>query len=310
MFGCHLRCQEVEQVQRGGLAAGAGALEAGIGGLAPAYHLCNLSSLAACVSPRGNVEAGVVLADSRAQWARRSKGMRARPRARSGHGVAQRQRRSTGLFIFNELSTLTSDIPRPGVGGWEEKAGHVSMLQPPHHASLRRKLQELRRKVPQCLLQLPQAALRARAKRWLGAAFALCPLACFQMFQAAARGVLSGSVSLDLLSCGFSPLCFSPAGYHSFRDEKRRLSPCFLNCLPTVPFSEDPWPCFGQTAGYLIKYSFSSNNVNCLLCPLDHCPMSPPGKNPKTLVLRRPPPQRRNLDSTARLQLLSWKELD
>lgn len=53
------------------------------------------------------------------------------------------------------------------------------MFQPSLQASLRRKLQELKRKVPQCLLQLPRAALRAPAKRWLGAAFSFMPISMF-----------------------------------------------------------------------------------------------------------------------------------
>lgn len=127
-------------------------------------------------------------------------------------------------FIFTELFTSPSKNPRPGVGWWEEKSGHVSpMFQPPHQASLRRKLQELRRKVPQCLLQLPQAALRARAKSWLGATFSFMPISVFPDVSGSNPwSSYSGSVSLDLLSCGFSFLCFSPAGYRSFRDQKKK----------------------------------------------------------------------------------------
>lgn len=121
----------------------------------------------------------------------------------------------------------------------------------------------------QCLLQPPQAALRARAKRWLGAVFfPSCTLAYFQMFQAAAHGVLSGSVSLDLLSYSFSFLCFSPTGRRSFIDKKKQKTYIFLITFKIprpVSFSEDPWKCFGQsitkggrvrTAEHLIKCSF------------------------------------------------------
>lgn len=102
-------------------------------------------------------------------------------------------------------------------------------------------------KSPTVSAPAPQAALRARARTWLGAVlFPSCALASFQMFHAAAHGVLSGSVLLDLLSGSFLSLCFSLTGYRSFIEKKLRLSHHLRNPLTRVPFLEDPWKCFVQ----------------------------------------------------------------
>lgn len=67
-------------------------------------------------------------------------------------------------------------------------------------------------KSPRVSAPAPRAALRAHARTWLGALLLpSCALAYFQMFHAAACGVLSGSVLLDVLSCSFLSLCFPPA---------------------------------------------------------------------------------------------------
>lgn len=111
----------------------------------------------------------------------------------------------------------------------------------------------------------PPAALSACARRWLGTVFfPSCVLVCFQMFRAAARGVISGSVSWDLLCCNFSFLRLSPTGQCSFRDK---------NITSFSPPSKSPdrcpflrrylamfWPVsYKERVGinrYLIKYFF------------------------------------------------------
>lgn len=98
-----------------------------------------------------------------------------------------------------------------------------------------------------------------------------CPLAYFQMFQEAACGVLSGSVSLGLLSCSFSFLCFSPIGHCSFIDKKMASFSVPLklpNHSPLLRRSlEMLWPAShqgrAQTAGHLIRHFFTSNNATC-----------------------------------------------
>lgn len=126
-----------------------------------------------------------------------------------------------GLLIFTVLLTLLRNQGPAAVGGKRIQTMFSCFSCHTRPASEGR-CNNLKEK-SQRLLQPPQAALRACAKRWLGTVlFPSCTLAYFQMFQAVAHGVLSGSVSLDLLSYGFSFLCFSPTGHHSFIDKKQK----------------------------------------------------------------------------------------